>query len=253
MNKLAIVAAGLLLFFGAMLWFLASADLNGFIRSQIETHGSQVLGEPVTVDSVDLQLSEGFGGIYGVSFSNPSQFGQPKAFYLGEVSLDLDISSFGQSPLVIESITLNKPQAFVEFDQNGKTNVEYLLNAIKRNTSTGSGDAEQTKPEPQKKSSDIPETRIAIEKLTLAGVALTLDLSKVNGKIYDIEIPEVELGAIGGEQGVAVSELAGVVSTNVFKAIAKAAKKQYKKALKQQFNDKLDEKKEAFLEKLKTK
>ncbi|OUS23310.1 hypothetical protein A9Q98_15685 [Thalassotalea sp. 42_200_T64] len=251
MNKLAILAASLLLFFGAMLWFLAAADWNGFIRSQIEIQGAQVLGEPVTVDSVDLQISEGFGGIYGVSFSNPSQFNQPKAFYLGEISLDLDLVSLGESPLIIESIILKKPQAFVEFDQNGKTNIEHLLNTIKKNISVSSEQAEQTQPEQKKKSSDKPEARIAIEKLTLAGVALTLDLTKVNGKTYNIEIPEVELGAIGGTQGLPASELAGVISTNIFKAISKAAKKQYKKALKDKFSDQFDEKKKEFLEKLK--
>ena len=45
MNKLSAIAIGLLLFFGAMLWFLAAADWNGFIRSQIEIHGSKLTGE----------------------------------------------------------------------------------------------------------------------------------------------------------------------------------------------------------------
>ncbi|WOH37450.1 hypothetical protein RI844_19145 [Thalassotalea fonticola] len=244
MNKLAAIAIGLLLFFGAMLWFLASADWNGFIRSQIEIQGSKLTGETVKVDKVDLQLSEGFGGIYGVRFSNPSKYEQPLAFYLGEVSLDLDVNSLTGSPVIIEALTMKNPQAFVEFDKNGNNNFKDLLAAINNQIPKP-----ESEPTPKKKKDSKPEPRIAINKLELTGVALTVDLSKVNGKSYDIEIPSVQLDAIGGVDGIPASELGTVIGNSLFKAISAAAKKQYKQVLK----DKLNKKKQDFIEKLKKK
>ncbi|WNC71376.1 hypothetical protein RGQ13_14760 [Thalassotalea psychrophila] len=244
MNKLAALAIGLLLFFGAMLWFLASADWNGFVRSQIEIHGSKLTGETVTVDKVDIKFSEGFGGIYGVSFSNPSKYKQAKAFYLGEVSLDIDMESIGQTPFVLESIALKQPQAFVEFDKNGNNNFKDLLTAINNQIPK----SESTSSSKKKKDSK-PEPRISINHLELAGVALTVDLSEVNGKTYNIEIPSVQLGAIGGAEGLPASELGMVIGNSLFKAISAAAKKQYKQIMK----EKLNKKKQDFLEKLKKK
>lgn len=244
MNKLAALAIGLLLFFGAMLWFLASADWNGFIRSQIELQGSTLTGETVKVEKVDLQLSEGFGGIYGVSFANPSKYQQPNAFYLGEISLDIDMESIGQMPFVLESIVIKKPQAYVEFDKNGNNNFKDLLTAINNQIPES-----ESAPSSKKKKDSKPESRIAINKLELAGVALTLDLSQVNGKTYELEIPSVQLDAIGGSDGLPVSELGAVIGNSLFTAISDAAKKQYKQVMK----DKLNKKKKDFLEKLKKK
>ncbi|WNC69494.1 hypothetical protein RI845_04940 [Thalassotalea nanhaiensis] len=244
MNKLSAIAIGLLLFFGAMLWFLASADWNGFVRSQIEIHGSKLTGETVTVDKVDIKLSEGFGGIYGISIENPVKYQQPKAFYLGEVSLDIDMKSIGQSPFVLESIVLKKPQAFVEFDKSGNNNLKDLLTAINNQIPKS-----ESEPETKKKKDSKPEPRISINNLELAGVALTVDLRQVNGKTYDVEIPSVQLGAIGGEEGLPASELGAVIGNSLFKEISAAAKKQYKQVMK----EKLDKKKQDFLEKLKKK
>lgn len=244
MNKLAVLAIGLLLFFGAMLWFLASADWNGFLRSQIEIQGSQLTGETVKVDKVDLQLSEGFGGIYGISFSNPSKYKQPQAFYLGEVSLDFDLSSLTGSPVIIEAITVKKAKAFVEFDKDGNNNFKDLLTAINNQIPKS-----ESEPTSKKKKDSKPEPRIAINKLELSGVALTVDLSQINGKTYDLEIPSIQLDAIGGTAGLPASELGAAIGNSLFRAISAAAKKQYKQVLK----DKLNKKKQDLIEKLKKK
>ena len=251
MNKLAIVAAALLLFFGAMLWFLASADWNGFIRSQIEIQGSKLTGQPVTVDKVELSLTEGFGGIYGVSFNNPGKYAQKNAFYLGEVSLGIDVSSLTKSPIVVRTIALKKPQVFVEFDEQGNSNINDLLTAINSNIPKSEGGTAEPEPAPPKKPKKDakPQPKIAINSLELTGVALTLDLTKVNGKVIDVEIPSVQLESIGGTTGIDADKLGAVIGKDVFSAISDEVKKQYKLALK----EKLDKKKQDLLDKLKKK
>lgn len=249
MNKLAIFAAVLLLFFGAMLWYLASADWNGFIRSQIEIQGSKVTGQDVQVDKVDLKVTKGFGGIYGISIANPDEYTQPKAFYLGEVSLGIDVKSLTSSPIILDTITLDKVQAFVEFDKQGNNNLKDILDII--NDNIPKSDAPEKDSSASKDTSSEP--RIAIKKLTVANVALTLDLTEVNGKTLDVKIPSVDLNAIGGEEGLPASELGGVIANNLFSAIKKEAEKQYKKGLEDKAKNKLEKEANRFLDKLKKK
>lgn len=243
------VAAALLLFFGGMLWYLASADWNGFIRSQIEIQGKKVIGEDVTVDKVDLKLTKGFGAIYGISIANPEKYIQPKAFYLGEVSLDIDVKSLTASPIVLETVTLDKVQAFVEFDKQGNNNLKDILDTINANIPKSKPSQEDA---PAKKDTSS-EARIAIKKLTVANVALTLDLTEVNGKTLDVQIPSVELDAIGGTEGLPVSELSGVIAKDLFNSIKKAAEKEYRKSLEDKAKNKLEKEANRFLDKLKKK
>ncbi|WP_068546015.1 hypothetical protein [Thalassotalea crassostreae] len=249
MNKLAIFAAGLLLFFGAMLWFLASADWNGFIRTQIEIQGSKVTSRTVKVEKVDMKLSEGFGGIYGLSISNPVKYEHINAMYLGEVSLGIDIQSLSSSPIVIKSIKSIKPQVFVEFDKDGNNNISDILAAIKANTQ--SDNVQPIEPPKKKKKESKPETKIAIHEFVLSGVALTLDLTKVNGKTLDLELPTVALDSLGGAEGIEASKLGATIAKEILSEISKQAKEQYQAALKDKAKQKLDEKKKKLLDKLK--
>lgn len=248
MNKLAIFAVALLLCFGGALWYLASADWNGFIKSQIEVHGSELIEQPVTVDNVDIKITEGFGGIYGVGFANPSKYSQPKAMYLGEVSLDIDVESITGSPVVLEAIVLKKPQAFVEFDKAGNTNIQDLLDVINAKMPKDGAPVE-----PEKKKSSKPETMVAIKNLVLEGLALTVDLNAINGEQYNVEIPAINLSSIGGNEGLPVSQLGAAIAKKLLKAIKNEAKEQYEQAMKDKVKDQIEKKKEDLFNSLKKK
>lgn len=250
MNKLSMFAVALLLCFGGVLWYLASADWNGFIKSQIEIHGSELIDQPVTVDKVDLKITEGFGGIYGISFANPSKYSQPKAMYLGEVSLDIDVESLTSSPIILEAITLKKPEAFVEFDKSGNTNIQDLLDAINAKLPSESAPVEV---EAKKKNDNKPETMVAINNLVLEGLALTVDLNAVNGEQYDVEIPSINLSSIGGEEGIPVSQLGAEIAKKLLKAIKSEAKDQYEQVMKDKVKDQIEEKKDDLFNSLKKK
>ncbi|WP_371188842.1 hypothetical protein [Thalassotalea maritima] len=247
MNKLAIVAASLLLIFGAALWYLASADWNGFVRSQIEIQGSKLTQTPVTVTDVKIHVNEGFGGIYGLAISNPQQYQNVNAMYVSEISLDIDSTTLGKQPVVLDAVKLINPQVFVELDSKGNNNIEQLLATINSQFDEH-GEPKSTEPESKRKS-DKPETRIVINNLELSGLVLTLDFTQVSGKTHNIEIPSVTLGNIGGEQGIPSSQLGAVIAKELLQAIITETDKQYGLQLKEKFN----ETKKQLLNKLKSK
>ncbi|MFT6918959.1 MAG: hypothetical protein ACJA2G_001594, partial [Cognaticolwellia sp.] len=61
----------LLLLSGGALWFLAGSSLNGYIKGQIETVGSKVTEQKVTVKTVDIKIASGAGSILGINLANP--------------------------------------------------------------------------------------------------------------------------------------------------------------------------------------
>lgn len=237
MNKLAVFAVSLLLFFGAMLWYLAASDWNSFIKSQIEIHGSHLTGQTVSVDSVDLKLTEGFGGIYGLNVSNPPQYQQKQALSLGEISLDVDVKSVTSSPIVIEDITVSAAQSSVEFDKEGNNNIQDLLDTIESHTSQS---ADQQKK--QAKKDKKPTTKVAINSITVEKLQLTLDLSKVNGEVIQVQLPDITLTDIGEKDGLPADQLGIEISKKLLESVKEAALKHYKNAASDALMNKIEEK-----------
>ena len=91
MKIIASIIVVLLLLSGGALWFLAGGSLNDYIKNQIETIGTQVTEQPVTVKAVDIKLTSGSGSILGINLANPKTYSQPSAFSLGEMTLDINL------------------------------------------------------------------------------------------------------------------------------------------------------------------
>ncbi|MDN3653934.1 hypothetical protein QWY77_14430 [Thalassotalea ponticola] len=255
MNKLALLAATLLLLFGGALWFLASIDWNGYVRSQIEIVGSKLTDNPVRVERVDLTLKEGAGSVYGVTFSNPEQYQQPHALVIDETNLDIVIKSLSNQPIIIENVQLLGSQVFVEFNKNGSSNISELLQNINAKFDQSGEPNDEVKTEPprkQRESQETQETLLIVENLELKDIALTLDLTEVNGKVIELSLPSIQLGNIGGEQGVEASKLGAIIVQRLFKQISVNAKQQFERAAKQRAKEKLKQKASDLFNKLVT-
>ena len=237
MNKLATLAITILLICGGALWFLASGSLNQFIKTQIESVGHEITEQKVSVDKVDLLLSSGSGKINGVVLGNPTGYSYPNAFSLGIVGLDINIESLTEEPIVIDEIIIDKPQVFVEFTESGGSNIKDLLDIIK---SKGSKQTDESDPSPS--SSSKAQPKIRIEKLTLSGVALALNLSKLGNKEHQLTLPDINLSNIGGKAGLPADQLGTEIIKQVLSAISKQATKKQKNEIKDSLKDKLKEK-----------
>ena len=74
MKKILIgVFVALLLGAGAALWFLSSR-LDSLVAGLIEQYGSQIVGTPVRVGSVAIDLRAGRGTIRGLRVANPEGY-----------------------------------------------------------------------------------------------------------------------------------------------------------------------------------
>ncbi|WP_394175631.1 AsmA family protein [Thalassotalea litorea] len=224
MKKLGFIALAILLICGGVLWYLASQDWNGFLKSQLELRGTALMGEPVTVQQVDLKLMEGYGAIRGFKVASPNNFDAKHAIDFGEVALDIDLESLRGSPIIIEHITIKDPKAFIEFTGTGGSNIQELISNVKKQLPKG-------QKQPQPKADDKPETLISIKKITLTGMAVQADTRKLNSKVYDVNVPPVELGGIGGDKGLPADQIGAELANRVLKVVEKQAEDMTKQTI----------------------
>jgi len=239
MKKLIIFIALLLAIGAGVFWFITSDKLNALIAEQIQVQGQKFTEQLVTVKRVDMQLLHGAGTINGLMLNNPRGYTSTPAFALDEITLDINIESLAGvregKPIVIDAIVINKPEALVEFNETGGSNIQVILDAINKNI-------------PQASASKVPNTsqtdspKIRVKKFVLAGVALRVDLTKLGNTTHKKTLPDINLVNIGGEAGLPANQLGSVMIKKALSAIWKEAKNSQKEVLKEQVKDKTKEK-----------
>jgi uncharacterized protein involved in outer membrane biogenesis len=230
---IASIVVVLLLLSGGALWFLANGSLNDYIKNQIETVGTQVTEQTVTVKAVDIKLTSGAGSILGINLANPKTYSQPNAFSLGEMTLDINLESLTSSPIIIDAIVIKSPEAFVQFTQTGGSNIQDILDAIERNAPKGDTNTADTE--------QGTEPKVKVSKIVLAGTALTLDLSAFGNKEHSATLPDITLNNIGGDAGLPASQLGSEIVKQALSKIWQQAKATQKKKLMDGAKDKLKE------------
>jgi hypothetical protein len=239
MKKLMIFIAVILAIGGSAFLFLTSDKLNIIIAEQIELQGKKFTEQLVTVKKVDMQLFSGAGTINGLILNNPQGFTATPLFALNEITLDINIESLGGvregKPIVIDAIVIDKPEALVEFNETGGSNIQVILDAINKNIPQSSASNETS-------ASQTNSPRIRVKKFVLAGVALRVDLTKLGNTTHKKTLPDINLFNIGGEDGLPANELGGVMIKKALSAIWKEAKNSQKDVVKDQVKDKAKEK-----------
>ncbi|MCW8832062.1 MAG: hypothetical protein OQK09_03030 [Colwellia sp.] len=239
MKKLIIFLIIVAAIVGGAFWFLTGDKLNALIAEQIEVQGNKFTEQRVTVEKVDMQLLRGAGTINGLILNNPNGYTTTPAFALNEITLDINLESLAGvregKAILIDAIVIDKPEALVEFNETGGSNIQVILDAINKNVPQSSASNETNTSQ-----SDSPKIRV--KKFVLAGVALRVDLTKLGNTTHKKTLPDINLANIGGEEGLPANELGGVMIKKALSAIWKEAKDSQKEIIKDQAKDKAKEK-----------
>jgi len=136
LNKFSAIVFILLLSCGAALWFLASDSLNFHIKNQLNTIGSELTQQNVTVDDVTIRSYQGSGTITNLVINSQSANGLLNNRYpaLRFASIDLVINrdSLKDEVIIIESITFHGLNAIIHYNETG-SNLENLLARVHNN------------------------------------------------------------------------------------------------------------------------
>ncbi|MGA1741637.1 MAG: hypothetical protein ACO4AC_05660 [Pseudohongiellaceae bacterium] len=122
MKKVLIALGVVAVLIGGGLVLLLS-NLDGLVKTAIETYGSEAVGSQVSVGSVELNLTEGSAAIYDFSVANPPGFSDQPMMSFSEVTVAIDLATIGEEVIGIKSIIARSPYVLYE-SANDTTNID---------------------------------------------------------------------------------------------------------------------------------
>jgi len=214
MKKLLIgVAVSLLIVVGAVVYI--GSNLDGIIKTAIETYGSKATQTEVSVAGVKIDLQDGAGSISGLNVGNPKGFSDANIFKLGSISTKIDTASLTGNPIIIDELVISAPQVFYEIDQSGASNVD----ALKRNLSA-SMPASSSSEAPAEKSAGGEEMKMVIRRLVVESGQANMRIAALGDKQQSVNLPRLQLTDIGKKSnGATAMEVAQVLTDAMLKNV----------------------------------
>lgn len=221
-KKIGIGVGVLLIVLGIGLYLLLG-NLDKILKGTIESVGSELLGVPVTVAEVELDLRSGMGQIRGMSIANPPGYQAQNAFEMDMIRLGIDLSSLSSQPIVINELHIRGPVVELEARDDGSTNLQNLLDNIKKNSASADKKAAEEQPSDAGTAEKEP-VKLSFKKLAITGVT-------VNAVVPDqdpaqVVIPDMMRENVGGSEGLTPAQVGGVIIGDIVaRSVAAALQK----------------------------
>lgn len=213
MRKVLVIAVVVIVVvIAAGLYFLLS-NLNSLVAGVIEKNGSEVTQTSVSVAGVNIKIRDGRGTIKGLKVESPEGYEARYVFSLEDITLDIDIESLRDDPIVIDEIRIQAPVINAEFKKTGESNLEELRKRVQAYSAGSGGGGED---------SGGQERNIRIREFIFEEGSINLDASALGLEKRSVVLPGLRLSDIGGEEGAAPDELTKVIVAAVAKKAASA-------------------------------
>lgn len=218
------VAVLLLMIVGAVVYI--GSNLDGIIKTAIETYGSKATQTRVSVADVKIDLQNGAGSISGLNVGNAEGFTDADIFRLGDIRTRIDTGSLTGNPIVIDELVISAPQVFYEINASGASNVDALRRNLEASIPASSPEARAEKP------AGGEEMKMVIRRLVIEGGQAGMRIAALGDRQQTVSLPRIELSDIGKKSGGATAlEVAQLLSDamlkNVKGAVMDAGVQQY--------------------------
>lgn len=244
MKKIVIGLAGVVVLIGVAAFFLVG-NLDKIIKGALEDIGSELMGVPVQVTSVELKLKDGAGQISGMSIGNPAGYSSANAFQMDVIHLGVNLNSIGQQPLRINDLTIASPVVNLEVNEAGSSNLQKILDNIEENGSKADEKAANEQPKAESASEGEP-VKLSFAKLSITGVTVHVKTAGAKPQERTVIIPDIVLNDVGGTEGLTPSELGNLIFGEVISS-------SLKNALERKLTEKVEEAAGELMDSLKKK
>ena len=188
------MAIGLAVLVAAGAYLLWSLDAR--VARAIEAEGARIVGTPVHVESVDIELAAGRGTIRGVRIANPEGFSSADAISLAQIELVIDTRSLREQPFRITSVRVGDATVRFEIHEDGASNIERITRHVTHRSS---------EPDDEPAAGGEP-TRLAIGEFAFAGGEILLE--RPNAEHPErVHLPDLALRDLGGARGASGGEI----------------------------------------------
>ncbi len=179
----------------AVVW----CSLESIVKKAVNKFGSEVTGTEVKLEGFQFSPFAGTAAIQGLTVANPENYKSPYLLSLGGVSVKVNVKSLFTDTIIVDDITINKPEITYEMLSLTQNNIKQLQENIAKNTaSTSKAEpvAEEKPAEPQKASKNVIIKKVTVSEGGLKAVtAIPGDKGLLN-----VTLPEITLTDIGADK-----------------------------------------------------
>ncbi len=218
---LAVLLAGVLLFLGPI------------IKTAAEKAGPLVLGVPVTVEKVSVNVLGGSFGLKNLRVGNLPGYSDDPLVSLGELRVAIQISSLpGAGPIEVKEVAILAPKFSYEV-VNGVSNVDALMARMQKKASGGQATA-RTEPAPMAQTPQEPPAqkkaarKVIVDHFECRGGEVSFRAGMTLGRAICLPLPPIVANDIGRASGGtstadAIQKMFGEVANGVGKAVVGVA------------------------------
>jgi uncharacterized protein involved in outer membrane biogenesis len=191
-------------------------NLNGIVRSAVESGTTRSLELPTTLDGANIGLISGDVSLSGLNIANPEGFDAPQMLSLGKVSVDTSYGKVFGKPTNVDAVLIDKPKLVLEF-KGTRSNLKTVADKLASGTG---GDQPQPTPDPNKE-----PLKLIIDHLKVSGAQVEIRSDVLLKEPLLVNIPDVELNGIGNADGNRNGEEIGKVVSQVITRLSIEAQK----------------------------
>lgn len=223
---------------GAGIYYVLS-NLNSLVAAAIEKQGSEVTETTVSVAGVSISLREGRGSINDLRVGSPKGYKAADVFELSDITIDLDVGSVRENPIVIEELRIRAPVIHAEVQKDGTSNVDELRKQVQAYSSS------------KAESGKGAQKNLRIKTFVLEQARVEVDLSAFGKEKRSLTLPEIRLNDVGGASGVPPDQVAKVILTTVAKKTAsEIAGSEVNRLIEKQLGGSLSDKAKGLIDKI---
>lgn len=208
-------------------------NINGIVQTVVEDIGSETLKTKVTLSKADISLMNSRVLLSGLSIDNPDGFSDAKLFHMDNVVVDVDLMSLLDNTIFVEQLLIDGAKITVE-QKGASTNVQKILDNIDRSEDL------PTTTEESASSASLDNLLVKVKSFQFVGSSATLVTEQWGEQ--DLQLAEIKIKDIGGNNGVPIDELVGAIMKPIIKKVKLAAERRLKEIFKEKAQEKLQEK-----------
>jgi hypothetical protein len=182
------------------------------LERAIERYGTRYLGVQVTVDEVEVALTEGGATVRGLQVDNPRGFSGPPAMRMAEIRIGLDMGATSSALLVLDAVAIDGAEVTALLRRQ-ESNLQQILDHLNAQIAAH-GRAEQTRV--------ASEVKLIIDRFDFTRATAAVE-SDVLGRAT-VDLPPVHLTGVGREQGgAAIGQVLRQLLEPIFRSVLSAA------------------------------
>lgn len=189
-------------------------QLDKIVKEAVQRGGTYAMQVDTTVDSVELQFTQGAATMTGLNVANPAGFGTEHFMSLGSASASVDFESVNTDTIIIPEIKLSGIDLIL--DQGGSpANYKQILNSLQRFES-----GEKPEQPAAEAGKNLIIRSLVIEDINVR-VANVPGLSLAVGDVA-VNVPLIELQNVGEKESMKPADVINLVVKTVLAAAVEA-------------------------------